>query len=162
MDISLIAAIDKNNGIGYENELLFKIKEDFKWFIFHTKSKPVVMGRTTYESIGSPLKGRLNIVLSKDPDYNPHPDVRVYSDIAGVLADLRNEKEIMIIGGSSVYEQFFPYANRLYITKFKKTFKADTFFPKIEKEDWLRCYKREGIEDVGFDYTFNVYKKKLK
>ena len=82
MHISLIAAIGKNNEIGLGNKLLWDIKEDMNWFRKHTKNKVVVMGRKTYESIGKPLKGRVNVVLTRNSDYNPHPDVLVRKDIS--------------------------------------------------------------------------------
>lgn len=162
MDISLIAAVGKNREIGYKNKLLWHIKEDFQWFKHKTYSKPVVMGRSTYESIGKPLKGRINVVLSRDKDFKPDPMVLVLSSIEEVFYTFRNYNEVMIIGGEQVYKQFFPYAKRLYLTEIDKEFEADTFFPDYSLDDWLQCFSKKGKEDVGFDYFFKVYKKKLK
>ncbi|MGE4657264.1 dihydrofolate reductase, partial [Bifidobacterium longum subsp. suis] len=129
MHISLIAAIGQNNEIGLDNKLLWNIKEDMDWFRKHTKHKVVVMGRKTYESIGKPLKGRVNVVLTRNPNYNPHPDVLVRKDISEITFEFRNELEVMVIGGETIYKQFMPFANRLYITHVNHEFKADSFFP---------------------------------
>lgn len=162
MEVSLIAAIGKNKEIGYQNNLLWRIKEDFKWFQQKTYNRPVIMGKTTYESIGKPLKGRINVVLSRDKSYNPDPNVLVLPSIADVLYEFRNYPHLMIMGGESVYRQFFDYATRLYLTEVDKDFKADSFFPEYPLEDWLECYTADGTEDVEFSYNFKVYKKKLK
>lgn len=148
MHISLIAAIGKNNEIGLDNKLLWDIKEDMNWFRKHTKNKVVVMGRKTYESIGKPLKGRVNVVLTRNSDYNPHPDVLVRKDISEITFEFRNELEVMVIGGETIYKQFMPFANRLYITHVNHEFKADSFFPDFDTEDvWTRYFYQEGSEN---------------
>ena len=161
MHVALIAAKGKNGEIGCGNKLLWRIKEDFDWFKRHTRNKIVVMGRKTYESIGKPLKGRVNVVLTRDRDYDPHPDVLVRYDPAEILFEFRNELELMVIGGEEIYKLFLPYANRLYLTEIQKEFEADAFFPEYNKAEWSRYFFLEGSEEVGFNYTFNVYKKKL-
>lgn len=162
MELSLIAAKGKLNEIGYENNLLWHIKEDFDWFKEKTYNKPVVMGRSTYESIGKPLKGRINIVLSRDKNFKPDPSVLVLPSAEAVLYEFGKYTELMVIGGENVYKQFIPYADRLYLTEIDKEFVADKFFPEFSLDDFRECYKRKGIEDTGFDYQFKVYRKKLK
>jgi dihydrofolate reductase len=164
LEISIIAAVGENGEIGYQNKLLWNIKEDMKWFRYHTMNKPVIMGRATYDSIGKPLKGRLNVVLSRDEDLalKLYPDVLVANNIEKILHELRNEKEVMVIGGQQVYSQFLSHASRLYLTEVNKGFTADTFFPAYDPDDWFECFTKDGEEVVGFDYTFKVYKKKLK
>jgi dihydrofolate reductase len=162
MEISLIAAKGKYNEIGYENKLLWHIKEDFKWFQRHTMNKPVIMGRSTYESIGKPLKHRINVVISNNKNYNPDPSVLVLHSIEEVMYEFRKYKEIMVIGGQSIYNQFMPLADRLYLTEIDKGFVADTFFPDFPEDDYKELYNEKGTEDVGFDYYFKVYRKKLK
>jgi dihydrofolate reductase len=162
LHISLIAAIGQNNEIGLDNKLLWNIKEDMDWFRKHTKHKVVVMGRKTYESIGKPLKGRVNVVLTRNPNYNPHPDVLVRKDISEITFEFRNELEVMVIGGETIYKQFMPFANRLYITHVNHEFKADSFFPDFDTEDvWTRYFYQEGSENSEYDYSFSVYKRKL-
>lgn len=163
MHISLIASVDKNYGIGKDNKLLQHISEDFTWFKKHTKNRVVVMGRATYESLPKkPLPKRLNVVLTRDTTYNPHPDVQVYHDIASVIHEFRHEPELMVIGGASIYEQFLPHTNRIYLTELDKEFEADSFFPTFDKKEFIRYFHLKGEEEVGFDYSFNVYKKMLK
>lgn|SRR5690606_4736072 len=159
MIISLIACMDDNNAIGYQNKLLFKNKDDIEWFKQHTINKVCIMGRKTYESIGKPLKHRVNVVLTFDKNYNPHKDVLVYHSIDQILKDFQHEKEIMVIGGSNVYTQFLPLADRLYLTKVHTKYeKADAFFPKYSECDWAERYFREGKNSI-YPYTFHVYHK---
>ncbi|AIW03415.1 dihydrofolate reductase [Bacillus phage Moonbeam] len=162
MHVSLIAAMGKNGELGKDNKLLWHIKEDFNWFKKHTKNRVVVMGRKTYESLpNGPLPKRLNVVVTSDPDYSPHPDVVVMNSLYKVFVEFRHEIEIMVIGGATLYEQCLPLANRIYLTEIDKAFDADTYFPEFDTELWDRFFHQEGVEDVGFKYSFNVYKKKL-
>jgi dihydrofolate reductase len=161
MGISLIAAIGKNREIGLDNKLLWHIREDFQWFKQKTAGKMVVMGRNTFISIGEALPNRYNIVLSKLTSFT-FPDVKILNSVADVLDFTWGVPEVMVIGGAKVYEQFLPYADRLYLTELDKEFVADSFFPVYDKNEWLECFTADGTEDVGFDYKFKVYKKKLK
>jgi dihydrofolate reductase len=160
MGISLIAAVGKNREIGVDNKLLWYIREDFQWFKQKTAGKMIVMGRNTFNSIGGALPNRYNIVLSKSRF--TFPDIKVLNSVADVLDYTFGAPEVMIIGGASIYEQFLPYADRLYLTELDKEFKqADTFFPYFNKDDYIDCFTKDGTEDVGFGYQFKVYKKKL-
>lgn len=161
MYVSMIAAIGKNGEIGCDNKLLWSIKEDMKWFRQKTDKKVIVMGRKTYESIGKPLKGRINVVLTRDRDYDPHPDIIVRCDLAEIFFEFRNEVELMIIGGETLYKHCLPFASRLYLTEVDKEFDADAYFPEFEKDHWTRYFQLEGSENVGFSYCFSVYKKRL-
>lgn len=161
MEVSLIAAHGKNREIGLNNNLLWHIKEDFEWFKCHTRNKPVIMGRKTYESIGRPLPHRINVVLSRNPDFSPEPNVLVLPSVDAAIYEFRKYREIMVLGGENVYKQFLPYANRLYLTEIHKSFQADAFFPEFPKEEYRECFSRKGVEEVGFDYYFKVYRKKL-
>jgi len=161
LHVSLIAAIGANRELGKDNKLLWHIKGDFNWFKQHTKGKVVIMGRNTYESIGKPLPKRLNVVLTSDPDYNPHPDVVVRNSLYKVFVEYRNELELMVIGGEALYKQCLPIANRIYLTEIDKAFDADTYFPDFDTELWDRFFHQKGTEDSDFNYSFNVYKKKL-
>lgn len=161
MEISLIAAIGANNEIGKDNKLLWSTKEDMNWFKKHTVGKVVVMGRATYESIGRPLDKRVNVVLSRDKNYNPHKDVVVMGSVEQVLANMKREREVMIIGGEEIYKQFFPYATRLYLTEIDKEFEADSFFPEFDKEEWISFFSQKGTGE-GAEYSFKVYRKKPK
>jgi len=158
MTISLIAAMDKNRGIGFNNQMPWHIKEDFQWFRSKTMYKPVVMGKNTLFSIGGTLKGRENIVLSTKLEHVP--DVTVLRSVADVLAYTATDKEVMVIGGASTYEQFLPYATRIYLTEIDSEFECDTYFPDFDRTRFIRYYHTKGTEEVGFEYEFGVYKRK--
>lgn len=158
MTISLIAAVDNNRGIGINNSMPWHIGEDFKWFRFHTLHKPVVMGSNTLFSIGSPLKGRENIVLSKT--HKSIEGVRVLSSVEDVLAYTATDREVMVIGGASIYKQFLPFATRIYLTEINSEFECDSYFPDWDRSRFHRYFFENGVEDVGFSYSFSVYTRK--
>lgn len=159
MTISLIAAIDKNRGIGKDNKMPWKIQEDLNWFRYHTTHKPIVMGRNTFESIGLALPKRENLVLTSRI-IGFKPEITTFQSIAEVLAYTATDREVMVIGGASIYRQFLPFATRLYLTEIDKEFNCDTYFPGWDKSKFVKHYSENGIEDVGFKYSFNVYKRK--
>jgi len=157
--ISLIVAMGKNREIGKDNKLLWNIKEDMQWFKTHTMHKPVIMGRCTYESIGRPLPDRLNIVLSRNRNYQPHEDVIVRHCVGDIIREFGAEPELMVIGGAMVYEQFLPYATRLYLTEIDQEYEADAYFPDIDLTDWDRFFHREGVGDAEVKYKFSIYRR---
>lgn len=157
--VSLIVAMGRNREIGKDNKLLWNIKEDLRWFKAHTMHKPVIMGRRTYESIGRPLPDRLNIVLSRDRDYQPHEDVVVRHRMGDIIREFGMESELMVIGGAMVYKQFLPYTTKLYLTEIDREYEADTYFPDVDLSGWDRLFHREGIEDTEIKYEFSVYKR---
>ncbi|ADH03390.1 dihydrofolate reductase [Bacillus phage W.Ph.] len=165
MIISSIVARDRNGAIGRNNELLFKASEDMKWFKQNTMGKVVVMGARTHESIGIFLKGRINVVLTRNREYVPlDKDVKVFHNIHEMLNYFKDEKEIMIIGGGQIYEQFAPMVNRHYITEIKHAFKdADTFYPPFDTNVYKEFYPAfgRGIKHFKNDieFEFKVYKK---
>lgn len=144
--ISIIAAISKEKrALGVQNRLLWKIEGDLPRFKKLTTGHPIIMGRKTYESIGRPLPNRINIVITRNPDFKAE-GVLIASSIEEALsmAKEKEEQEIFIIGGGEIYKQGFPFANRLYLTIVEDEPEADVFFPDysdfkkiIEKEDHL-------------------------
>ncbi len=128
--ISIIAAVAENGAIGKNNQLLWHLPDDLKHFKEITFGHPVIMGQRTFESLGKPLPGRLNIVLSKDGDYHP-AGVTVCDSInkAVSIASRQDRKEIFFIGGGMVYEQAIKIADKLYLTIVDGNYDADTFFP---------------------------------
>ncbi|MBI4990769.1 dihydrofolate reductase [Candidatus Gottesmanbacteria bacterium] len=132
--ISIIAAIGSNRELGKDNKLLWHIPEDFVRFKKITSGHPVIMGRTTYESIGKPLPGRLNIIVTRNKDYKVEGCAVVNSlEEAIEKAKEKDNDEIFIIGGGQIYEQGIKYADKLYLTIVKGTFAADTFFPDYSR-----------------------------
>jgi dihydrofolate reductase len=159
--ISIIVAIARNWAIGKDNQLLWHISEDLKRFKRLTTGHQIIMGKKTYESLPfRPLKDRTNIVITDDPEEKFDGCITVYS-IQEALDYCDERKESFIIGGGSVYRQFLPYANKLYITLVNRDFEADTFFPVIDFSKW-RLICKENIEDDeqnDFSYSFLVYEK---
>ena len=135
MTISIIAGMDKNRLIGQGNRLPWRLPADMKHFRQHTLGKPVLMGRKTFESIGKPLPKRTNIILTRDCDYRAEGCIITHS-IEEVLDTASGSEEIMIIGGASIYELFFPLANRLYLTYVHDCFQGDVYFPAFDLADW--------------------------
>lgn len=158
--ISLIAAIDEANGLGINNQLLAHIPADLRHFKEITFGKPIIMGRKTYDSIGKPLPGRKNIVLSHNQLVIP--GVIVVQSIEEALKEAQDTKEIMIIGGSGLFEQTLPIADKLYITRIHHQFEADTFFPYIDTELWQATEQRVKTKDdsTPYDLSFQVYERK--
>lgn len=137
--ISLIVAMDLNNGIGIENKLPWHIPQDMKRFKELTTNNVVVMGRKTYESIGKDLPDRKNIVLTSGT-IDERSNAITLNNINGVLLFAKTYKEkgmnTFIIGGQQVYEQFIDYADRIYLTLIHREYECDTFFPNISNNQW--------------------------
>lgn len=159
----LIVAIGENNEIGVKNALPWHIAEDLQYFKATTKGFPVIMGRTTYFSIGRPLPGRTNIVLNLGGD--PIPEVScVYSfQEAYAAAEATGAEKCFVIGGASVYRAALPEMDRLYITHVHATVpEADTFFPEIDPALWERESTSETHVDpeTGYPFEFAVYRRR--
>lgn len=159
-DISIIVAVGKNREIGKDNRLLWQISKDMAWFKKHTENKIIVMGRKTFESMGSkPLPKRTNIVLSRNANYEVPEGVLLMRSITEVLEEFVGVAEIMVIGGWKVYEEFLPITGRIYMTEVDKKYEADTFFPVIDWKNWDRVlYEAHQTED-GVKYSFNIYNR---
>lgn len=160
---ALIVAIGENHEIGVKNALPWHIAEDLKYFKATTKGFPVIMGRTTYFSIGRPLPGRENIVLNLGGD--PIPEVTcVYSfDEAYAAAQATGAEKCFVIGGASVYRAALPDMDKLYITHVHATVPdADTFFPEIDPLLWERESTSETHTDpeTGYTFEFAVYRRR--
>jgi len=160
MIISLIAAMDKNKVIGKNNSLPWNMPEDMKYFRDKTKGKPVIMGRKTYESIGKPMPQRTNIIITKDQDYKVEGCIVVHS-IDEALKAAGNVEEVMVIGGSQIYKEFLPKANRMYLTFIDAEFEGDTYFPEYNIEEWKEISYEEHERDAEnpHDYRFVVLER---
>jgi dihydrofolate reductase len=157
--ISLIAAIDEAGGLGNNNKLLCHLPADLQHFKTITMGRPIIMGRKTYDSIGRPLPGRENIVLSRSPIHIEK--VLVVASLQEALNKNKGFDEVFIIGGAELFTQSLEIATRLYITKIHYQFKADVFFPKIDEIVWT-CLKEEfrpHDEKNAYDMTFYTYVK---
>jgi len=158
--ISIIVAVSEDWGIGKDNELLWHISEDLKRFKRLTTGKTVVMGKKTWESLPRrPLPGRKNIVLTDNTKEFIENAVTCYS-IEDALSKCSGDEEIFIIGGGSIYRQFMPIADRLYITHVHKKATADIYFPEIDLNIWKVTEEEEFLSDEGIPYTYTVYSRK--
>ena len=155
--ITIIVAIDRNNGIGYNNRLLAHIPGDLRRFREITMGHCLIMGKNTWESLPNrPLAGRKNIVLTDDErDYFSGAERALSIDEALDLCD--PGREIFIMGGGSVYRQFLPKADRLMVTHIHREYQADTFFPKIDPKEWYvseqEDFLSEDPSEISFSYT---------
>ncbi len=160
--ISVIVAVAENMAIGKDNQLLWHISADLKRFKKLTTGHPVIMGKKTYESLPvRPLPHRMNIVLTDVPGEKIEGCVMAYS-IPEAIALCPEGEECFVMGGGSVYRQFLPLADRLYLTKVHRSFEADTFFPEIDEKEWKLVSREEvtGDDSVPFRYEFLVYHRK--
>lgn len=160
--ISLIAAIDRNNVIGKDNKMPWTLPLDLAYFKKLTTGHIVVMGRKTFESMGKALPNRTNWIVTRDKSYLAEGCQKFYS-IDEVLK-ASNTDEIFIIGGEKLYSEFFPAADKLYITLIDESFIGDTYFPEIRGEDWnlVSKIKGEKNEKNPYDYYFMIYEKNNK
>ena len=158
--MNLIVAIDENNGIGKNNNLLAHIPEDMKFFKEKTIGNVVIMGRKTLESFPNkkPLPNRINIVITGDKEYKVDGAIIVNSVKDAIERAKDENKEIYVIGGASIYKQMLEFCDTLYVTKIFKSFNADTFFPKIS-DDWKVENLSEIKEYNNIKFQFKKYTK---
>ncbi|NOQ14426.1 MAG: dihydrofolate reductase [Methyloprofundus sp.] len=160
MKLSLIVAMATNRTIGINNQMPWHLSADLKKFKQITMGQPIIMGRKTFESIGRPLPGRQNIIISRDPLYQQQGCL-VFNDLDSALQDCAEIDEVFVIGGATLYAATLARADRLYITEIQQTFEGDTWFPEIKREQW-REVAREDIDNdssVDFNYSFIVYER---
>jgi len=162
--ISIIVAVSDDLGIGIKNDLLWRIPEDMKRFKKLTLGKGVIMGKKTWESLPrKPLPGRRNIVITDSPNEIFDDAITVYS-IKEAIEKCDKDDEVFIIGGGSIYRQFMPLADRLYITHVHKKAPADIYFPEIDREEW-KVLEKEEHKDMGDSvppYSYIIYERKKK
>jgi len=159
--LTIIAAIADNHAIGINNSLPWKIKEDLDFFRNMTLNKKVIMGRRTFESIGKPLEGRTNIVLSRGNDIK-HPGVTVLK-LTEVIELASSDEEVFVIGGSQIYELLLPYVQRMHITDiFLDVQEADAFFPNYNLAEWNTTSITTSSNDDGVCYDFIQYDRRVK
>ncbi|MDA0381326.1 type 3 dihydrofolate reductase [Vibrio owensii] len=159
MIISMIAAMADNRIIGKDNQMPWHLPADFAWFKRCTMGKPVVMGRKTYESIGRPLPGRLNIVISRDASLSIE-GVTTVTSIEQALEVAGEVEEVMIIGGGAIYATCLPMANKLYVTHIEAEIDGDTQFPDWGsefKETYSEAYQAD--EKNAYNMRFTILEK---
>ena len=153
----MISAVAENRVIGNKNALPWHMPADFKHFKETTFGKAIVMGLNTFKSIGDkPLPGRKNIILNNDPNYLPPERCFVAHSIDELMEMVKNEQEVMICGGASVYKQFLPLAQKLYLTYIHQSFEGDTYFPEVNLTEWKETERVDckADEKNKYDYSF--------
>jgi len=163
MILSSVVAASTNNIIGKDNQLLWRLPNDTKFFKNTTWGMPVVMGRKTFESLGKALTGRTNIVITRKKDWTPD-GVKVVSNLDEAMAAAADAdaKEAFIIGGGEIYKQTMPLVNRIYITRVHAILQGDTSFPVIDEKEWelLSQLDFKADEKHKYDYCFQVWQRR--
>ncbi|PIE44101.1 MAG: dihydrofolate reductase [Gammaproteobacteria bacterium] len=163
MHVSIIVAMSENGVIGRNNRLPWYLPNDLKYFKRVTMGKPVIMGRKTYESIGKPLPGRMNLVITRDRTW--HADgVSVCHTLESALeqakaaAEITGEDEVMIMGGAQIYHQALPLATRFYLTRVHEEIEGDAFFDQVDWSNWREVAREDFVAEPpnSYDYSFIV------
>ena len=161
MIISLIVAMDRNRVIGRDNTMLWHLSSDLQFFKRITMGKPVILGRRTHESIGRPLPGRTNIVVTRNPDYQSAGCI-IVADLNAAFAAAQSAEEVMIAGGGMLYQQALAFAERIYLTEIDTEVTGDTYFPALDAEQWQECWREEFAADQhnAFAHTRRLLRRK--
>ncbi|HZG88547.1 dihydrofolate reductase [Paenibacillus sp.] len=160
VEIALISAMDERRNIGRGNKLLWRLPEDMKFFRRMTKGHPVIMGRRTFESIGKPLPGRRNIVLTRDAAF-AYEGVETAGSVEEALALAGDATRVCVIGGGIVYEAFLPLANVMYLTHLDHVWEGDARFPAWNEAEWKVVWEEDGPmnPDNPYSYRFREYRR---
>jgi len=160
--ISFVVAMDKNRIIGKNNQLPWHLPADLKFFKQVTMGHPIIMGRKTFESIGKPLPGRENIILTRNEDYRAE-GCKVIHTVAEIKQiEEETQGEVCVIGGAEIFKEAFPMADRLYITWIEEEFEGDTYFPEFDEKEWNVISKEQGPQDEKnpYLYYFVIYERR--
>jgi dihydrofolate reductase len=160
VQLSIIVATDQHGLIGKDNDLPWRLSADLRYFREITMGKPIIMGRRTHESIGRPLPGRKNIILTTDEGYQAE-GCTVCQTIDQAIRECDGAEEAMVMGGASLYEQFLARADKLYLTLVDAELEGDTWFPEWDKSQWHQLSRQDHSADEKNDhpYSFIVYRR---
>ena len=161
--LSLIVAASTNNAIGKQNNMLWHLPEDLKFFKNTTWGMPVVMGRKTFEAVGKPLPGRTNIIVTTNQNWSAKNTIATRSiEDAITVANETNAKEIFITGGGEIYKQTLPIADKVYLTRVHTVIDGDAFFPEMDLNTWEVIFEKQvkADEKNKFDMTFQTWIRK--
>ena len=162
--IAMVVAASTNNAIGKNNQLLWHLPNDLKFFKNTTWGFPVIMGRKTFEAVNKPLPGRTNIVITRKTDWRAEGTLNALDlEEAVYKASATNARQIFIIGGGEIYEQSMAIADTIYLTRVQVVLEGDTFFPVIDEALWELVSNDDfqADEKHAYDYSFQVWKKKV-
>jgi dihydrofolate reductase len=158
MRIAAVVAMAENRVIGRQNQLPWQMPADLQHFKKVTMGKPIIMGRKTYQSIGRPLPGRCNIVITHDADFQA-PGCVVANSIASALDASAYSDEIFIIGGALLFEHLLPRIQRIYMTVIHHEIDGDAYFPQMDMSEWLERERSDHLADAqnAYEYSFITY-----
>ena len=154
--IAYVVAMDDNRLIGRDNDLPWRLPDDMAWFRRQTLGKPCIMGRKTYDSLPPrfrPLPGRLNIVVTRNVDYEA-PGAIVVHSVEDALQAAGEVEEIVIVGGAELFRRLMPIVDRLYLTEVHGAVEGDVFFPEYDRAQWRELYRQEHAADERHPYAF--------
>ena len=163
MFISFVVAAAKNNVIGKDNQLVWNLPNDMKFFKNVTWGMPVVMGRKSFESLGKALPGRKNIVLTRQDDWSAKETIVVKTmEEAKAAVKEMDVKEMMVIGGGEIFKMFMPEAKRIYLTRVDAEPDGDAFFPEVDPAEWKLVSKKDNEADSkhAYNYSFQIWERK--
>ncbi len=160
MPIALVAAVARGGVIGWQGRLPWRLPADLAYFKRLTLGHTVIMGRKTWQSIGRPLPGRRNVVLTRDADFSAPGCTVIHSPEAA----LQEDGELFVIGGQEVYAAFMPLAERLYVTRIDAVFPGDAWFPPMEEAQWRLEHSRAGTVDGAnpYPHAFELYVRRTR
>jgi len=156
--ISLVAAVARNGAIGKNNKLLCRISEDLQFFKRTTLGSPVIMGRKTWDSIGRPLPGRRNIVVTRNPEWSADGAERAAS-LQEAMVLVQNAPKVFVIGGGEIYAQALPFADELVLTEIDADFEGDAFFPAWDKSQFSARASNAQTSEQGLAYRWVTYQR---
>ena len=163
--LSIVVAKAKNNIIGRENKLVWKLPADLQHFKELTTEHVIIMGRKTFESLGRVLPNRKHIVFSQNPDFKVNDEnVQVVHSMLEIQQYIEDEKENFVIGGAMIYNLLMPHITKMYVTEIEEEFEGDAFFPRINTEIWQETSREKGPKDEknNLDYDYVTYEKIVK
>jgi len=164
VNLAIIVAAARNNVIGRDNHLPWKLPGELQYFKAVTMGKPVVMGRKTHESIGRALPGRLNIVISRSAPANREDQLVWVNSLEEALALAAREQpdaeEVMVMGGEQIYRQSLPLADRVYLTRVDTEVEGDAWFPELDEAHWQLMDERPGAPDAPLRYSFQRFERR--
>jgi dihydrofolate reductase len=155
MKRSLVVAVSRNGVIGRDNRLPWRLPADLAYFKRVTLGKPVVMGRRTWESIGKPLPGRLNIVVTSDASYQA-PGATVVGSLDAAWLAAGDAPEVAVIGGRRIFEETLPIADRIHFTEVEADVEGDTYFPRLDRSQWRETEVERHEADARHDHPFRI------
>ncbi|MGB5190486.1 dihydrofolate reductase [Robiginitalea sp.] len=156
-DLILIAAAGESNELGRNGDLPWHLPDDFKHFKQKTTGHPMIMGRKTFDTFPKPLPNRMHIIITRDQEYQvAYENCRVVHSLEAALKEVSLSEKVFIIGGGEIYKQALPLATGIELTRVHGNFKADTFFPEIDPDDWMQTGSTHHPADQKHAYPFTI------